>query len=164
MRLLKAFLYNVRHVLLVLLVHVQTFKIALFLSLYFFIILLMIFSFAFGFFGVVVIFFRGKLGFGNFLMARLSKILVPWSRWVFAVLFAFGMRVLGRIFVFTKYVFFAFVLIYGDFLFWIRSKIGAAFAGVRSITGFIFRFVIHLRLGKQRFFFSDINFYPLNLL
>ena len=54
---LKTVLYEAWSVLLIFFMHVKTFEIGLFLSLDFFMILFMMFVFAFGFFCVVVVFF-----------------------------------------------------------------------------------------------------------
>lgn len=108
---LKTVLYEIWRLLLIFFMHVETLEVGLFLFLDFFMVLLMVFGFAFGLFGVIVIFFWGELRFVDFLWTGLSKIFVARSGWVFAVLFAFGVKVLGRIFVFEKEVFFAFVLV-----------------------------------------------------
>ena len=56
--------------------HVETLEVGLFLFLYLFMGLLLDFVFAFGLFAMVIIFFRGKFIFANFIGLGFGQILV----------------------------------------------------------------------------------------
>lgn len=75
------------------------------------------------------------------------------------------MWVLRRIFIFKEQIFLTLVLCYRDLFFGIGSKVRAALSRVGGISYFIFGSVVHYEINESMsFFFSDINFYPLNLL
>jgi hypothetical protein len=146
---LETVLQDIRKMILILPVHIKTLKIRLFLFLNFFMGLLVKFSFVFCFFGMVIIFFRRELIFGNFIGSGLRNAFIAGPGGIFAVLFTFGMRVLTRIFRFKEEIFITLVLGYGNLLFRIRCKVGTALARVGGIPQFIFRSVVHERIKKK---------------
>ena len=150
---------------LILPVHIKTLKVRLFVFLNFFMGLLLKFSFVFCLFGVVIIFFRGELIFGNFIGSGLRNAFIARPGGIFAVLFTFGMRVLGRIFGFKEEIFVTLVLGYGSLLFRIRCKVGTTLTRVGGIPQFIFRSVIHQRIKKKNaLFFQRYKFLSIKLI
>jgi len=124
-------------------VHIKTFEIRLFLFLDLFMSLLLDFCFAFGLFGMIIIFFGRMLIFGNFIGPGFGQVLVSRSGGIFTVLFAFGVGIKGGLFGFEEEIFVTLILDNGRFLFGIGGEVGAALAGVGSVTDFIFGSVIH---------------------
>lgn len=106
----EAILQYFRQVGFVFFVHIKTLEIRLFLFLDLFMSLLLDFAFAFGLFGMIIIFFGRKLFFWDFIGPGIGQVLVGRSGGIFTVLFAFGVRIKRGVFGFEEEIFVALIL------------------------------------------------------